>query len=264
MIIKISTWNVNGVRARIDVLTSWLKNNQPDILCLQETKCVNEEFPKDHFESMGYIVYLNGQKSFNGVAILSKYELTDLDFQIYHDKEEEQARFIEAILKIPNNLPFKINCIYLPNGNPYPSEKFNYKLDWMDRLVERAKMNISLELPYIILGDFNIIPTEEDVYDHTNWLDDALFRIESRKKYRQLKNLGLYDAFLLDTKSMVEYTHWDYQGGAWDKNEGIRIDHILLSPSACNIFKNMTSHTNTRASEKPSDHIPVTAEFQFV
>ncbi|MGI9311985.1 MAG: exodeoxyribonuclease III, partial [Alphaproteobacteria bacterium] len=165
MIIKISTWNVNGVRARIDVLTSWLKNNQPDILCLQETKCVNEEFPKDHFESMGYIVYLNGQKSFNGVAILSKYELTDLDFQIYHDKEEEQARFIEAVLKKPNNLPFKINCIYLPNGNPYPSEKFDYKLDWMDRLVERAKKNISLELPYIILGDFNIIPTEEDVYD---------------------------------------------------------------------------------------------------
>ena len=157
-----------------------------------------------------------------------------------------------------------INCIYLPNGNPYPSEKFDYKLEWMEKLFNRAKQNMSSELPYIILGDFNIIPTEKDVYDHTNWLDDALFRIESKKKYRQLINLGLYDAFLLERKSMVEYTHWDYQGGAWDKNHGIRIDHILLSPAACYTFNNMRTHTNLRGAEKPSDHVPVSAEFMLV
>ena len=264
MKLKISSWNVNGIRARIEEIPKWLKEYDPDILCLNETKCLNEDFPSNIFEELGYNLYLNGQKSFNGVAIFSKYELTDIDYHLYPGTDDEQARFIEAKLNIPDNPTMIINCIYLPNGNPYPSEKFDYKLEWMGNLLDRAKINMSSELPYIILGDFNIIPTENDVYDHTNWLDDALFRIEARKKYRQLTNLGLFDAYLLERKSMVEYTHWDYQGGAWDKNHGVRIDHILLSPAACYIFKNMRTHTNVRGSEKPSDHVPISAEFILV
>ena len=264
MKLKISSWNVNGIRARIEELPKWLKEYDPDILCLNETKCLNEDFPSNIFEELGYNLYLNGQKSFNGVAIFSKYELMDIDYHLYPGTDDEQARFIEAKLNIPGNPTMIINCIYLPNGNPYPSEKFDYKLEWMENLFARAKLNMSSELPYIILGDFNIIPTENDVYDHTSWLDDALFRIEAKKKYRQLTNLGLYDAFLLERKSMVEYTHWDYQGGAWDKNHGVRIDHILLSPAACYLFKNMRTHTNARGSEKPSDHVPVSAEFILV
>jgi len=196
MKLKISSWNVNGIRARVEEIPRWLKEYSPDILCLQETKCLNEDFPSNVFDELGYNLYLNGQKSFNGVAIFSKYELTDIDFHLYPGSDDEQARFIEAKLNIPGNPTMIINCIYLPNGNPYPSEKFDYKLEWMQKLCNRAKDNMSSELPYIILGDFNIIPTEKDVYDHTNWLDDALFRIESKKKYRQLINLGLFDAFL--------------------------------------------------------------------
>ena len=263
MKIKISSWNVNGIRARLDVLSLWIKNTDPDILCLQETKCVNEDFPKKQFESMGYKIYLIGQKSFNGVAILSKYELTDVNYQLYDEREDKQPRFIEATLNLQDNIPLKINCIYLPNGNPYPSEKFDYKIEWMDKLILRAKENLKNETPYIILGDFNIIPTEIDVFDYNRWIDDALFTIEARKRHRHLINLGLYDAYKLCSKKIIEYTHWDYQGGAWNNNQGIRIDHILMSPSACSIFSDMITHTDVRGTEKPSDHVPITAIFDL-
>lgn len=261
MNLSIATWNVNGIRARKDTFLDWLKVNSPDILCLQEIKCVNDDFPSQEIEEFGYKCYVNGQKSFNGVAILSKYELTKITFNLDEDKIDEQARFIEATLELANNCNIIINCIYLPNGNPYPSEKFDYKLRWMDQLICRAKENISKEIPYIILGDFNIIPTENDVYDYTRWTDDALFRIESKKKYRELCNLGLYDAHEFMNKGNVDFTHWDYQGGAWEKNHGIRIDHILLSASACSIINNFRTHSQIRGIDKPSDHVPVSASF---
>ena len=259
---SITTWNVNGIRARKDLFLDWLKVNSPDILCLQEIKCVNDDFPFSEIEECGYNCYVNGQKSFNGVAILSKYELTKITYILDEKNQDEQARFIEATLELPNDVSVIINCIYLPNGNPYPSEKFDYKLRWMDQLIKKAKENISKEIPYIILGDFNIIPTENDVYDFTKWTDDALFRIESKKKYRELCNLGLYDAHELINKGNVDFTHWDYQGGAWEKNHGIRIDHILLSASACSMIYNFSTHSQTRDLEKPSDHVPVTAGFK--
>ena len=263
MSLSIATWNVNGIRARKDIFIDWLKVNSPDILCLQEIKCVNDDFPNQEIEELGYNCYINGQKSFNGVAILSKYELTKITFNLDENDEDEQARFIEAILELPNNSNIIINCIYLPNGNPYPSEKFNYKLRWMDKLIARAKVNISKEIPYIILGDFNIIPTENDVYDYTRWTDDALFRIEAKKKFRELCNLGLYDAHAFKNNNNVDYTHWDYQGGAWEKNHGIRIDHILLSASACSIINKFITDSETRSLEKPSDHVPVLASFDI-
>ena len=157
MRLKISSWNVNGIRARIGEIPTWLNEYNPDILCLQETKCTNEDFPSGVFEELGYNLYLNGQKSFNGVAIFSKYELTDIVVHLYPGLDDEQARFIEAKLNIADNPTMIINCIYLPNGNPYPSEKFDYKLEWMELLYKRAKDNMSSELPYIILGDFNIL-----------------------------------------------------------------------------------------------------------
>jgi exodeoxyribonuclease-3 len=263
MNLSIATWNVNGIRARKDTFLDWLKVNSPDILCLQEIKCVNDDFPSQEIEEFGYKCYVNGQKSFNGVAILSKYELTKITFNLDEDKIDEQARFIEATLELANNYNIIINCIYLPNGNPYPSEKFDYKLRWMDQLICRAKENISKEIPYIILGDFNIIPTEKDVYDYTRWTEDALFRIESKKKYRELCNLGLYDAHEFMNKGNVDFTHWDYQGGAWEKNHGIRIDHILLSASACSIICKFNTDSETRSLEKPSDHVPVLVNFDI-
>lgn len=253
---KIATWNINGVKARIETAKTWLAAAKPDIACFQEIKCLEENFPAHAFENLGYNVAVHGQKGFNGVALLSKLPFDEVNSGLAGDDDDTQARYLEAVVSVPSGVLRLVN-IYLPNGNPVGTEKFDYKLDWMSRLRERLKALLLLEEPLVVAGDFNVIPAPEDVYDPAAWMDDALFRPETRAHFQALLNLGLTDAFRACHDEPNRYTFWDYQAGAWPKNRGLRIDHLLLSPQAADRLAACEIDPAPRGWEKPSDHVPV-------
>lgn len=260
---KIATWNINGIKARHDNLITWLKQENPDIACLQEIKSVDENFPRDEIESLGYNLETHGQKSFNGVALLSKLPFDEVNRRLPplspDDELDEQARFIEGLFSIEGGA-IRIGCLYLPNGNPVDTEKFPYKLRWMERLENWAREKLELEEAFILAGDYNVIPMPHDCYNEKAWEGDALYRPESRTAFRRLLNLGLTEAIRTTNESDKTYTFWDYQAGAWPKNNGIRIDHLLMSPEAAKLLKSADIDKHVRDWEKPSDHVPVWVE----
>ncbi|MEP5153734.1 exodeoxyribonuclease III [Planktotalea sp.] len=255
---KIATFNINGIKARINALPEWLKEAQPDVALLQEIKSVDEAFPREIFEDMGYNVETHGQKSFNGVAILSKLPLEDVTRGLPGDDSDEQARWIEAT--VIGKQAIRLCGLYLPNGNPVPGPKYDYKLAWMERLQRRAENLLSEEMPFLMAGDYNIIPQDEDARRPEAWQEDALARPESRAAYRRLINLGLTEAFRARVQGPEHYSFWDYQAGAWNRDDGIRIDHFLLSPAVADILVDCQIDKHVRAGEKPSDHVPVWVE----
>ena len=255
---KIATFNINGIKARIAALPEWLEEVQPDVALLQEIKSVDENFPRELFEDMGYNIETHGQKSFNGVAILSKLPLEDVSRGLPGDESDEQARWIEAT--VVGKQAIRICGLYLPNGNPTPGPKYDYKLAWMERLHARAQALLADETPFLMAGDYNIIPQDEDARRPKAWQEDALARPESRAAYRRLQNLGLTEAFRARVQGPEHYSFWDYQAGAWNKDDGIRIDHFLLSPAVADILLDCQIDKHVRAKEKPSDHVPVWVE----
>jgi len=258
---KIATWNINGVKARIDSALTYLRQATPDIICLQEIKSVDEGFPASPFEDLGYNVAVHGQKGFNGVAILSKLPFEDVSKGLAGGKGDDQARFIEATVSVPTGV-VKIASLYAPNGNPTGSDKFAYKLAWLRRLEAHAHALLEEEVPAVLAGDYNIIPEPEDAKHPEVWTQDALFQPESRAAYRCLLNDGLTDAVRLCHPDPGVYTFWDYQGGAFQKDDGIRIDHLLLSPQAADRLTAAGVDRDARGWEKPSDHVPVWIELE--
>lgn len=256
---KIATWNVNSVKARIGNLVDWLKLDEPDVVCLQEIKTVDEAFPAQPIEDLGYNLAIHGQKTYNGVAILSRYPFDEVNRRLPGDDSDEQARYVEVVV-VPDDTPVRIASIYLPNGNPVDSEKYPYKLGWMDRLKTLASERLLDEEAFVIAGDYNVIPTDDDVHDPAAWADDALFLPETRASFRELENFGFTDAFRACSGEAGAYTFWDYQGGAWQKNNGIRIDHLMLSPQAADRLVRCEISPQVRAWERPSDHVPVWIE----
>jgi exodeoxyribonuclease-3 len=258
---RIVTWNVNSVRLRLPHLLDLLKQYQPDAVCLQELKCLDEQFPRTEIEDAGYCVETFGQKSFNGVAILSRGRLEDVRRGLPGDDADEQARYIEGVLHGQDDRgsggPVRIASIYLPNGNPLGTEKFPYKLRWMERLAEHARALLALEEQLVLAGDYNVIPEPRDAANPAAWVNDALFQPESRAAFRALLNLGLTDALRATSDAGGLYTFWDYQAGSWQRNNGIRIDHLLMSPQAADALRDVVILKETRALEKPSDHVPV-------
>lgn len=255
----IATWNINGVKARLDALLAWLDERSPDIACLQEIKSVDENFPRQAIEARGYHVETHGQKGFNGVALLSKTAPTTVDRGLPGDSGDDHARYIEGVWKTEAG-PLRVVSLYLPNGNPIDTPKFAYKLAWMERLIAHARATLAREEPLVLAGDYNVIPQRGDAAFPDNWLGDALFQPESRAAFRRLMNLGLADALRASTDADGAYTFWDYQAGAWQKNNGIRIDHLLLSPEAQERLVSVGIDKHVRAWEKPSDHVPVIIE----
>lgn len=263
---RIATWNVNSVNARLPTVLAWLEAAQPDVCCFQEIKCVDEKFPREAFESLGYNVETNGQKTYNGVAILSKYPLSDVRRGLPgvdaagYETEFEQARYIEAVVESPR--PVRVGGLYLPNGNPIGTEKFAYKLAWMDRLLAHARDLLALEEAFTLCGDYNVIPTPDDARTPSAWITDALFQPESRAAFQALRYLGLSEAGELGKQPPGTFTFWDYQAGAWQRDHGIRIDFHLLSPQAADRFRSVETHRDARDMDKPSDHVPVVVELE--
>lgn len=269
---KIASFNINGIKARADALTDWLKEAEPDVAILQEIKSVDENFPREIFEDLGYNVETHGQKSFNGVALLSKLPLEDVTRGLPGAEgagrdggDDEEARYIEATV-VGETQALRICGLYLPNGNPVdldadgtpvPGSKYDYKLKWFDRLTARAEALLAEEQPFLMAGDYNLIPQPEDAKRPEAWKDDALFRLESRAKFRRLTALGLTDALRVRNAAPDTFTFWDYQAGAFQKNDGIRIDHFLLSPQAADLLTDCQIDAFTRAKDKPSDHVPI-------
>ncbi|WP_271879721.1 exodeoxyribonuclease III [Phaeobacter italicus] len=267
---KIATFNINGIKARINALPEWLDDAQPDVVVLQEIKSVDEAFPRELFEDRGYNVETHGQKSFNGVAILSKLPLEDVRRGLPGDDSDEQARWIEAT--VVGKQAIRICGLYLPNGNPVelnadgtPVEggKYAYKLAWMERMRARAQALLDEEMPALMAGDYNIIPQAEDAKKPEAWLEDALHRPESRAAFQRIVNLGFTEAFRARHHGPGHYSFWDYQAGAWQRNNGIRIDHFLLSPQAADLMLDCQIDKDVRGRDKPSDHVPVWVELDI-
>lgn len=252
---KIATWNINGVKARLDNLLTWLKDYEPDIACLQEIKSVDDQFPRLEIEALGYHVETHGQKSFNGVALLSKKSPEEILRGLPGDDNDEQARFIEGVYSFGKNV-IRVASLYLPNGNPPDTEKYPYKLNWMKRLESFAQERLKLEEPLLLAGDYNVIPTAFDAKTPKQWEGDALFLPETHTAFQRIINLGFTDA-IRAVSNDPNYTFWDYQAGAWQKHNGIRIDHVLLSPEAADILESCMVQKDVRGWEKPSDHVPV-------
>jgi exodeoxyribonuclease III len=259
---KIATWNINGVKARIDNLLHWLSESQPDIACLQEIKSVDENFPRLEIEALGYHVETHGQKGFNGVAILSKLRFDEVNRGLAGDDEDVQARFIEGVFSTERGA-LRVVSLYLPNGNPIDTPKFPYKIGWMERLERWAQARLSLEEPLVLAGDYNVIPETYDARQPEMWVNDALFQPQTRQSFRRLENLGFTEAFRSVSDSRDAYSFWDYQAGAWQKNNGIRIDHLMLSPEAARHLVSCDIEKHTRAWEKPSDHVPVVIDLDM-
>ena len=255
---KISSWNVNSVRARIENIKDYLNKFSPNILLMQEIKTEEKNFPFNEFEDLGYHSYVFGQKSYNGVAIISKKKLENVSTDIIKDKLK-QARTISAECEFKKRKILVIN-IYTPNGNPVDTEKYDYKKKWLNDLTKVLKKLGQKNENIILSGDFNIIPAAEDVYNAKSFEDDALFRLEIRKKYREILNMGYVDSYRHKYPDTEGYTFWDYMRGAWQKNNGMRIDHFLLSNSLINILKNVSINKTPRGKEKPSDHTPIEIE----
>jgi exodeoxyribonuclease III len=253
---RIATWNVNSIRQRMDNLQAWLKERQPDIVCLQEIKCTDDAFPREALEALGYNVAVHGQKTFNGVALLSKLPFDEVGPGLIGDDSDVQASFLEAIVSTKSGA-LRVVSLYLPNGNPTNTDKYTYKLNWMSRLIKFSHERLKLEEPMVLAGDYNVIPTAADARHPEAWKDDALFLPQTREKFRTLINLGLTDAVRAASDAADIYTFWDYQAGAWAKDNGIRIDHLLLSPQAADLMIGTGIDRHVRGWEKPSDHVPV-------
>lgn len=257
---KIAAFNVNSINARLERVLEWVDTARPDAAILQELKCVEEKFPAEAFESRGYNFAIAGQKTYNGVALISKFPIDDVTKRLPGDKDDDQARYVEALIMPEGAAPVRLCGLYAPNGNPAPGPKYDYKLSWLKRLKRRVEQLLAHEEAFTVLGDFNVIPQVEDVHDPKAWEKDALFLPESRAALREILNLGLTDAVRQIHPHKVLYTFWDFQGGAWQKDNGIRIDHILLSPQAADRLKDAGVDRAERGKEKPSDHVPVWAE----
>lgn len=267
---KIASFNINGIKARAAALPQWLDEAQPDVVLLQEIKSVDEAFPRKLFEERGYNVETHGQKSFNGVAILSKLPLEDVRRGLPGDDEDLQARWIEAT--VVGKQALRICGLYLPNGNPVelqadgspvPGGKYAYKLAWMERLQARAQELLAEEMPALMAGDYNIIPQAEDAKRPEAWQEDALHRPESRAAYQRIVNLGFTEAFRARHSGPGHYSFWDYQAGAWNRDDGIRIDHFLLTPQAADLLRDCQIDKEIRGREKPSDHVPIWVELDL-
>jgi exodeoxyribonuclease-3 len=254
--VRIATWNVNSIKQRLDSAVTWLAERKPDIVCLQETKCVDDAFPRESFEALGYNVAVHGQKTFNGVALLSKLPFDEVSNGLPGDDADDHARFIEAVVSTANGA-VRIASIYLPNGNPPETEKYAYKIAWMKRLSNYARGRLRLEEPLVMAGDYNVIPSSADARNPQAWVNDALFLPDTRDQFRGLINLGLTDALRATSDDPGLFTFWDYQAGAWQKNNGIRIDHLLLSAAAADRLTAAGIDRHVRTWEKPSDHVPV-------
>jgi exodeoxyribonuclease-3 len=252
---KIATFNINGVKARLPALLDWLDAAQPDVVALQEIKSEDSSFPSEKIEEKGWNVVTHGQKGFNGVALLSKRPLEDVTRGLPGDDDDAQARWIEATVS-GEGAAVRVCGLYLPNGNPAPGPKYDYKLEWMARLEARARDLLAEETPAVMLGDYNVIPEPRDCHDPAVWADDALFLPQTRAAFRRILHLGFTDAYRAMSDD-VAYTFWDYQAGAWRKNHGIRIDHALLSPQAADRLRGVGIDRDVRAGEKPSDHVPL-------
>ncbi len=259
---KIASFNINGIKARLPALLQWLEESKPDVALLQEIKSVDENFPREPIEDLGYIVETHGQKGFNGVAILSRFPLEDVTRGLPGDDTDEQARWIEATV-IGDKGVVRVCGLYLPNGNPAPGPKYDYKLGWMKRLQARAEALMEAEEPALMAGDYNIIPQPEDCWDTAPWEKDALFLPESRAAFRRIVNLGFTEALRARTDAPMTYTFWDYQAGAWHKNHGIRIDHFLLTPQCADRLIDCQIDREVRGREKPSDHVPIWVELDI-
>ncbi|MEQ8356940.1 MAG: exodeoxyribonuclease III [Kiloniellaceae bacterium] len=249
---SIATWNVNSIKARLPNVLSWLKSAQPDVALLQELKCIDDNFPRLEIEDLEYNVAVHGQKSYNGVAILSKFPLEDVTVGLPGDTSDDQARYLEATV---NKL--RVASIYLPNGNPIKTGKFDYKLAWMDRLIDHAESLLASEQAVVLGGDYNVIPQDEDVYDPRAFAGDALAQPATRQRFRKLLNLGFTEALRALHREPHLYTFWDYQGGGWQNDHGLRIDHFLLSPQAADLLDACDVDRGPRGEAKASDHTPV-------
>ncbi len=265
---EIATWNVNSINARLHAVTAWLSEAKPDVACLQEIKTVNEGFPLAEIEALGYNVVIHGQKSYNGVAILSKTPIEDVTIGLPGDDTDEQARYIEAVVAGKDG-SVRVASIYLPNGNPVKdedgnlTEKYKYKLNWMRRLKDHAAAILKHEEPLVLAGDYNVIPEAKDCYDPKAWEGDAAYRAETHAQWRAILNLGLTETFEQLNGRAGEYTFWDYQRGAWPNNMGIRIDHLLCSPQAADKLTAIRIDKHVRDGVKPSDHVPVIGSFDL-
>ena len=255
---KIASWNVNSIRARIINVLDYLKKDKPDILFLQEIKTENINFPSEEFKNLGYESYVFGQKSYNGVAFLSKIKIENIDLDFIKD-DLKQSRIITGNIQYKKK-KIKLINIYVPNGNPVNTEKYEYKKNWLNKFLKSVKKNLIFEKNIIISGDFNVIPDEIDVYDHSRFLDDALYKIEIRKYFRELINYGFKDIFRHLKRKKQEYTFWDYMAGSWPKNYGMRIDHFLVSDNILENIKTININQQPRGKIKPSDHTPIELE----
>ena len=265
---EIATWNINGVKARLETALAWLKEASPDVACLEEIKSEDAPFPRQAFEELGYQVETHGQKGFNGVALLSKTPMSDVTRGLPFlpdsgDASDDQARFITALVSPAEDSdlpPVRVACLYLPNGNPLGTEKFPYKLAWMERLIAYARERLDHEEPLVLAGDYNVIPDARDLTSEKAWADDALYQPESRGALRRLEALGFTDAVRAVSDGQ-HFTFWDYQAGAWQKNNGIRIDHLMLSSQLADKLQAVRIDDHVRGWEKPSDHVPVIGQF---
>ena len=252
---KIASFNINGIKARLPNLRRWLKDEKPDILGIQELKSDNIGLSEEMFKDLGYYSIFNGQKGYNGCAILSKYKILNPNFTLPGTENDNQSRWLSAEIE-----GLLICNLYLPNGNPIGTEKFEYKLKWMQKLISHAKKLVNLGKPVIILGDFNVIPQEIDCLTPKKWINDALYHPKVRSNFFQILNLGYYDALRLKTQKGNVFTQWDYQSGSWHKNDGVRIDHLLLNPQATDLLLSCGIDKYMRSREKPSDHVPTWIE----
>ena len=253
---RIATFNINGIKARHAALCDWLDVFSPDVALLQEIKSQDEAFPRELFEDRGYRVETHGQKGFNGVAILSKLPLEDVSRGLPGDETDAQARWIEATAIGPARA-VRVCGLYLPNGNPAPGPKYDYKLAWMARLEAHARTLLAGEMPVVMAGDYNVIPQDEDAARPEAWREDALARPATRAAFRRILHLGFTEAFRVRRQGPGHYSFWDYQANAWERNDGIRIDHLLLSPQAADLLTDCAIETEVRGGTKPSDHVPV-------
>jgi exodeoxyribonuclease III len=259
---RIATWNVNSVKQRLEHLGTFVRSAEPDVVCLQEIKCVDEAFPRADVEAMGYNVVTHGQKAYNGVAILSKKPLEDVRRGLPGDETDEQARYLEGVISTEGGV-VRVASIYLPNGNPLGTPKFDYKLAWFDRLTRHVSSLLALEEPLVLAGDYNVIPEPQDAANPAAWVNDALFQPESRGRLRTLIHLGLVDAVRSCSDAPGLYTFWDYQAASFQRNNGIRIDHLLLSPQAADRLRTASIRKEVRAWDKPSDHVPVIVDLDI-
>ncbi len=259
---KIATWNVNSISSRLELLLIWLEKYKPDIVLLQELKCINEKFPKAEIEDLGYNTAIHGQKTYNGVAILSLHPIDEFHTNLTSNPLPEEARYIEAIISLKNNA-MRVASVYVPNGQELNSDRYQTKLQFMDALFAHLNSLKSLDEIFIVGGDFNVGPEDIDMYDPNDLKETVLFDLEIRKKFRSLVNIDYADAFRSLHPKEPQFTWWDYRGGSWEKNKGARIDHLLLSPQALDLLKEAYIHSELRNKTKPSDHAPVICELSF-